>query len=88
MNVDSKMVTRKKNINFEKNLDELEGLVEALESGGLSLEDSLKTFEKGIRITRECQEALTEAEQKVSLLTRGDQGAAIIADFAETDDEP
>ena len=82
------MVTRKKNINFEKNLDELEGLVEALESGGLSLEESLKTFEKGIRITRECQEALKEAEQKVNLLTRGDNGAPVISDFAETGDEP
>jgi exodeoxyribonuclease VII small subunit len=86
--VDDNVVIRKKSINFEKNLDELEGLVEALESGGLSLEDSLKTFEKGVRITRECQEALKEAEQKVNLLTKGDNGAPVISDFSALDDEP
>jgi len=49
--------------------------VESLESGNLTLEDSLKAFEKGVRITRECQEALKDAEQKVNLLSRNEQGA-------------
>ena len=56
------MATRKKTVNFEKKLVELEDLVEGLESGGLSLEESLKAFEKGIQITRECQEALKDAD--------------------------
>jgi len=76
------VAARKKSVNFEKSLSELETLVEALESGGLSLEDSLNAFEKGVRITRECQEALQEAEQKVSLLTRGPGDEAISTDFS------
>jgi len=81
------VATKKKSINFEKNLEELEALVESLESGGLTLEDSLKTFERGIRITRECQEALNEAEQKVNLLTRGDGGSVEISEFPQLDND-
>ncbi len=55
---------------FEATLHELESLVEQMEQGELSLEDSLKSFEKGIKLTRECQSALSEAEQKVEILTR------------------
>ena len=55
---------------FEQSLAELEMLVEQMESGDLSLEDSLKAFEQGIKYTRECQEALTKAEQKVQLLLK------------------
>jgi len=55
--------------NFEQNLQELESLVEALESGELSLEDSLDHFEKGIKKTQACQEALNAAEQRVNVLT-------------------
>ena len=58
----------KKKINFEKSLNELETLVETMEDGELSLEDSLKMFEKGVKLTRECQLALQEAEQKVAVL--------------------
>jgi exodeoxyribonuclease VII small subunit len=68
------VAVRKKTINFEQSIDELESLVEALESGTLSLEDSLKAFEKGVRITRECQDALKDAEQKISLLSQNSQG--------------
>ena len=53
---------------FEASLKKLEGLVEQMESGELSLEASLKIFEEGIKLTRECQKALKEVEQKVSLL--------------------
>lgn len=58
----------KKPFNFEKSLNDLENLVEKMESGDLSLEDSLKHFEKGIALTRDCQTALQEAEQKVKVL--------------------
>lgn len=53
---------------FEKSLSELESLVQQMESGDLTLEQSLKAFEKGVRLTRECQQALTEAEQTVQQL--------------------
>lgn len=54
--------------NFEESLANLENLVEAMEAGELSLEESLKAFEQGIKLTRECQLALEQAEQKVQLL--------------------
>ena len=54
-----------KAMDFEKQLETLEGLVESLESGDLSLEDSLKSFEQGIKVARDCQQALKQAEQKV-----------------------
>jgi len=58
----------KKTPNFEKALSELESLVEDMEQGDLSLEDSLKRFEKGIALSRECQQALQNAELKVKQL--------------------
>lgn len=57
---------------FEGALETLEELVNAMEEGKLSLEESLKIFEQGIRLTRECQTALEKAEQKVQLLVKGD----------------
>lgn len=54
---------------FETNLRELEALVGRLEAGDLSLEDSLKQFERGIALSRACQQALKTAEQKVQILT-------------------
>jgi len=68
------VVTEKKAVDFEQQLGSLEALVESLESGDLSLEDSLKSFEQGIKVARECQTALKQAEQKVELLMRqGDE---------------
>lgn len=55
---------------FEKALDELEKLVERLERGDLPLEQALKQFERGIALTRTCQEALKQAEQKVEILLK------------------
>lgn len=62
------MVTRKKTAHFEKSLEALESVVGDMESGELSLDDALKAFEKGVRLTQECQQALDEAEQKVAIL--------------------
>lgn len=68
------VATDKKAVDFEQQLSNLEALVESLESGDLSLEDSLKSFEQGIKVARECQTALKQAEQKVELLMRqGDE---------------
>jgi exodeoxyribonuclease VII small subunit len=54
---------------FEESLEELEALVEQMETGDLSLEDSLSAFEQGIALTKHCQQALQAAEQKVEILT-------------------
>lgn len=58
---------------FEAALAELEGLVELMETGDITLEESLSHFERGIKLTRQCQQALKTAEQKVQILMR-DQG--------------
>lgn len=55
---------------FETSLAELEAIVEKLEQGDLSLDDSLKQFERGVQLTRACQTALKQAEQKVEILLR------------------
>ena len=56
---------------FEGALEELETLVDTLEQGELTLEQSLAAFERGIKLTRTCQKALDTAEQKVRILTAG-----------------
>ena len=58
----------KKKTDFEQALQQLEALVNKLEQGDLSLEDSLQAFEAGIKLTRECQNTLSAAEQKVQVL--------------------
>ena len=60
---------------LEKALEELEGLVSRLESGDLSLEEALKEFEHGVKLTRQCQTALAEAEQKVEILLKKSEDA-------------
>ena len=55
---------------FEQALLELEQLVEQLEQGDMKLEESLKSFERGVKLTRTCQQALKEAEQKVQILLK------------------
>ena len=62
------MAEKKTAVNFEKAIKDLEKIVEDLESGELSLEQSLKTFEKGIKLTRQCQGELEKAELKVKKL--------------------
>lgn len=65
-------MTDSKDISFEKALSELENIVKSLESGSLSLEDALNTFERGVHLTKHCQQALSSAEQKISQLTAND----------------
>lgn len=66
------MAKAKKTLNFETALSELEALVAAMESGEMTLEESLQAFETGVRLTRECQLTLQQAEQKVQLLLAED----------------
>ncbi len=74
------MPKKEKNLSFEESLQELDTLVNKLENGELSLEKSLEAFEKGIKLTRECQQHLTEAEQKVSMLV-GESDDMQLVDF-------
>ncbi|AAZ36864.1 exodeoxyribonuclease VII, small subunit [Pseudomonas savastanoi pv. phaseolicola 1448A] len=66
------MARKKAALDFEQSLADLQALVERLENGELSLEDSLTAFEQGVRLTRDCQSALTQAEQKVQVLLERD----------------
>jgi exodeoxyribonuclease VII small subunit len=75
-------VTRKsKEFDFEKSLDELEKLVALMEQGELSLEDSLKYFERGIELTRACHKALADAEQRVQILIKNQDSTEELATF-------
>lgn len=62
------MAAKKKSATFEEALEELEQLVERLEAGDLPLEEALADFERGVKLTRECQQKLASAEQKVKVL--------------------
>lgn len=73
-----------KKFNLERSLSELEELVEELESGDLPLDKAMKKFEAGIKLTRGCQAALKEAEQKVEILLKS-AGDEQLEDF-EIDD--
>ena len=59
---------------FEKSLDRLENIVSQLEKGELALEEALKLFEEGVKISRFCNTKLDEAERKVEILLKNDQG--------------
>ena len=71
-------------VSFEDALAELEGLVEKMETGDLSLEESLAAFERGVKLTRRCQSALKAAELKVKVLT--ESGELEDLDIGELDD--
>jgi len=71
--------TEEAKIDFESALKELESLVSKMESGELSLDDSLKAFERGIELTRTCQSTLEAAELKIQMLTKDNKLEAIDA---------
>jgi exodeoxyribonuclease VII small subunit len=78
--------TKPKLPDFEKSLTELEALVAKLEQGDVPLEEALKTFERGVALTRQCQTALRTAQQKVGvLLTRN--GDETVEPFDNGDEE-
>lgn len=79
-------MSAKKIINLEKSLADLEALVEELESGDLPLDKAMKKFEEGIKLTRGCQAALKEAEQKVEILLKSAGGEEALEEF-DADDE-
>jgi len=68
---------------FEASLEALEQIVRELERGDLALERSLELFEQGIRLSRECQERLNQAERRIELLLRDNQGRPVVNIFEE-----
>lgn len=79
------MNSKSSKIDFEKTLAELESVVARMEQGELSLEDSLKEYERGIALTRACQKALAEAEQRVTQLSA--DGSESTLNLSETSPE-
>lgn len=67
--------------NFESSLEELERIVRELERGDLPLEKSLELFEQGVKLSRACQERLNQAERRIEILTRDNQGRPTIRSF-------
>jgi exodeoxyribonuclease VII small subunit len=78
---------KKEEPRFEQDIEQLDSIVAALEEGGLSLDESLKQFEEGVRLARRCQQALTEAEKKIELLTRNAQGDLETKPFCDEGEE-
>jgi len=72
---------------FETALKELEGIVEQLENGDLPLERALELFERGVKLSRECQKRLEEAERKVEILIKNANGDYEIHPFEEPPEE-
>ena len=68
---------------FEASLEALEQIVQHLEEGDLPLEKSLELFEQGIRLSRECQERLSQAERRIEILLRDNQGRITVSNFEE-----
>jgi len=75
-----------KNKSFESSLEALEQIVRQLEDGDLPLEKSLELFEHGIRLSRECQERLGQAERRIEILLRDNQGRTVVSEFAAEKD--
>ena len=78
-------MTAKKSYPFEASIEKLEKLVEKMEDGDLTLEESLKVFEEGVKLTRKCQQALVDAEQIVRVLM--EEGGEVTSTDFEVDDE-
>jgi len=68
---------------FEASLEALEAIVNQLEGGDLPLEKSLELFEDGIRLSRQCQERLNQAERRIEVLLRDSQGRPVVSEFEE-----
>jgi len=74
---------------FESSLAELEKIVEQLENGDLPLEESLKLFETGVKLSRECRERLTDAERRIEVLMKDGDGKLNLSELAaDTSGEP
>jgi exodeoxyribonuclease VII small subunit len=73
---------------FEASLGELETIVKQLEDGDLPLEESLKLFETGVKLSRECRERLTNAERRIEMLLKDSNGEFRFEEISEVSSEP
>lgn len=71
----------RKPLNLEKSLEQLESLIDELENGDLPLDTAMRKFEEGIKLTRTCQAALKDAEQRVEILLKDSGGEETLQDF-------
>ena len=81
------MAQNEKSAGFEQSLAELEQLVQRLEGGDLPLDEALKTFERGIELTRHCQSSLKAARQKVDILLKR-SGQMEVEPFSASENDP
>lgn len=70
-------------MNFEDALSELETIVKSMESGGSKLEDSIKSYERGIELRKHCESKLREAQEKIEKITMTENGSLATEPFAE-----
>ncbi len=77
------MKEKEPEIKFEKALGELKGIVEKLEKGELELDDSLRLFERGVKLMQVCSRKLEEAERRVKVVLKDAAGGRTVRDFAE-----
>lgn len=75
------------NESFEDNLNELETIAKKLESSDLSLDDAIKEFERGIKLSKECTKKLDEAEKKINILVQGEDGDLKEENFVQEDND-
>lgn len=76
-----------KEMTFEQAITQLEQITKQLESGEIPLDDSLKLFEQGVELTRFCSKSLEEAQQKIAILTKDNQGTIKAKLFSAEEDE-
>lgn len=74
-------------LSFEKSLERLESIVEEMESGQLSLENAMKKFEEGVKLSQLCTQTLNETEKKITLLMEQSDGSIVEKPFGETDQD-
>ena len=78
------MAERKKKT-FESSLARLEEIVKAMENGDAMLDESLSLYEEGVKLIKFCTKALDDAEQKVKILQKGEEGTLVEVDFVKTE---
>ncbi len=74
-------------LSFEKALERLESIVQEMESGELSLENALKKFEEGVKLSQLCTQKLNETEKKITILMEQSDGTVVEKPFSETDQD-
>ena len=75
-----------KEVSFEDNMKKLEEIATELEKGDLDLDSSVKKFEEGMKISKECNEMLEKAEKKITMLIRGDNGELTEENFVQNEE--